>query len=126
VWFSTPAARGVRLAGNHLPNLNVHFIRHRLATERIQFNMTLDSVPKKVGARVVAIHGSGSGRLRLMEMGIVPGALVKVVNSAPLGDPLKIFVRDYHLALRREDARSVHVTLCDERVASPALTSITE
>ena len=80
--------------------------------------MTLDSVPKKIGARVTTVEGSGSGRLRLMEMGIVPGALVRVVNSAPLGDPLQIFVRNYHLALRREDARSVHVTLCDEQPAS--------
>jgi ferrous iron transport protein A len=76
--------------------------------------MTLDSIPQKTNARVVALDTSERGVLRLMEMGIVPGALVQVVNSAPLGDPLRIFVRNYHLALRREDARSVHVALCDE------------
>ena len=80
--------------------------------------MTLDSIPKKANALVVAINTPGNGRLRLMEMGIVPGAVVRVVNSAPLGDPLHIIVKNYHLALRREDARSVHVTLCDTRVAS--------
>lgn len=80
--------------------------------------MTLDNIPKKAKARVVAINSLGIGRLRLMEMGIVPGAVVRVVNSAPLGDPLHIFVQNYHLALRREDARSVHVTLCDKRVTS--------
>lgn len=76
--------------------------------------MTLDSIPKNVGARVVAVDVSGSGGLRLMEMGIVPGAPVRVVKCAPLGDPIQIFVRNYHLALRREEARSVHVTLCEE------------
>jgi ferrous iron transport protein A len=80
--------------------------------------MTLDNMPKKTNARVVALDSLGIGRLRLMEMGIVPGAVVRVVNSAPFGDPLHIFVKNYHLALRREDARSVHVTLCDKRVAS--------
>jgi len=79
--------------------------------------MTLDSIPKKADARVVAIDTLGNGRLRLMEMGIVPGAVVRVVNSAPFGDPLHIFVRNYHLALRREDARAVYVTLCDNRGA---------
>jgi Fe2+ transport system protein FeoA len=74
--------------------------------------MTLDNIPKKVHARVVAVDPSGSGGLRLMEMGIVPGALVLVVNRAPLGDPIRIFVSNYQLALRREEARSVHVTLC--------------
>ena len=80
--------------------------------------MTLDSIPKKAKALVVAINTRGNGRLRLMEMGIVPGAVVEVVNSAPLGDPLRIFIKNYHLALRREDARSVHVALCENRVAS--------
>jgi Fe2+ transport system protein FeoA len=76
--------------------------------------MTLDNIPKETNARIVAVHTPGTGRLRLMEMGIVPDAVVRVINSAPLGDPLHIFVKNYHLALRREDARSVHVTLCDK------------
>lgn len=75
--------------------------------------MTLDTVPKKASARVIALDTSESRGLRLMEMGIVPGAVVRVVNSAPLGDPIQIFVRNYYLALRREDARFVHVTPCD-------------
>ena len=77
-------------------------------------SMTLDSIPEKAGAKVVAVDAAGSGGLRLMEMGIVPGARVQVVNRAPLGDPLQILVRNYHLALRRKEAQSVHVTLCGE------------
>jgi Fe2+ transport system protein FeoA len=76
--------------------------------------MTLDSIPKKVSARVVSVDASGSGGLRLMEMGFVPGAPVRVVDRAPLGDPIRIFLRNYHLALRCEEARAVHVTLCEE------------
>ena len=73
--------------------------------------MTLDSIPRKIRARVVAVDPSGSGGLRLMEMGIIPGAEVVMVNRAPLGDPIRVVVSNYHLALRREEARSVHVTL---------------
>ena len=76
--------------------------------------MTLDSIPKKVVARVVSVAVPGRGGLRLMEMGIVPGAPVQVLNCAPLGDPLHILVRNDCLALRREDAQLVHVTLCAE------------
>ena len=72
--------------------------------------MTLDRMPKKASARVIALDAPGGRGLRLMEMGIVPGAVVRVVNSAPLGDPIQIFVRNYYLALRREDARFVQVT----------------
>ena len=76
--------------------------------------MTLDSIPKQTKARVVAVDGSGRAGLRLMEMGIVPGASVRVVKSAPLGDPIQVMVRDYHLALRREEASSIHVILADD------------
>jgi ferrous iron transport protein A len=48
-----------------------------------------------------------------MEMGIVPGSAVRVVKFAPLGDPIQICVRDYHLALRRQEARAITVAICD-------------
>ena len=73
--------------------------------------MTLDTVPKDISARVVSVDTAGSGGLRLMEMGIVPGARVLVVNRAPLGDPIRILVSNYHLAVRREEARSIEVAI---------------
>jgi len=48
-----------------------------------------------------------------MEMGVVPGAPVRVVKAAPLGDPIHVCVRNYHLALRRAEAKSITVTLHD-------------
>ena len=46
---------------------------------------------------------------RLMTMGLVPGTQVTVLRSAPLGDPMALRVRSYHLALRRDDAASIEV-----------------
>ena len=46
---------------------------------------------------------------RLMTMGLVPGTQVKILRSAPLGDPMALRVRSYHLALRRDDAASIEV-----------------
>jgi ferrous iron transport protein A len=57
------------------------------------------------------VEGSGTVALRLMEMGLVPGAPVRVVRTAPLGDPLQVCVRSYHLALRRVEAQTVMVTV---------------
>jgi len=72
--------------------------------------MPLDALPRGVEARVLRMEGSGPVAKRLMEMGIVPGAPVSVVRSAPLGDPIEIRVRGYHLALRRSEARTITVT----------------
>lgn len=70
---------------------------------------SLDTLPSGLAARVVNVRGSSAIARRLMEMGIVPGAPIRVVRSAPLGDPIQVCLRDYHLALRRVEARAVTV-----------------
>lgn len=74
-------------------------------------HMSLTALPHGAQACVVAIEGSGVGTLRLMEMGVAPGAVISVVRTAPLGDPLQICVRNYHLALRRIDAEKITVLI---------------
>jgi ferrous iron transport protein A len=47
--------------------------------------------------------------LKLMEMGCVPGEMVKVEQIAPLGDPISITVAGYNLSLRIDEADNVFV-----------------
>ena len=47
--------------------------------------------------------------LKLMEMGCVPGELVKVEQVAPLGDPISIAVAGYNLSLRLNEAENIFV-----------------
>lgn len=70
---------------------------------------TLDTLPSGLAARVVNVQGSSAITRRLMEMGIVPGAPIRVVRTAPLGDPIQVCLRNYHLALRRVEARAITV-----------------
>ena len=74
--------------------------------------MTLDNTPLGSTVRIVSLENSDVVTLRLMEMGMVPGSAVRVVKSAPLGDPIQICVGNYHLALRRNEARAITVE-CD-------------
>ena len=53
--------------------------------------------------------GDSDLKERLMTMGLTPGTKVKVLRSAPLGDPIAIGVRSYNLALRRDEAAKVQV-----------------
>lgn len=48
--------------------------------------------------------------IRLLEMGLLPGTDVEVVRLAPLGDPMDLKVRGYHLSIRGEEARLVIIT----------------
>jgi ferrous iron transport protein A len=45
--------------------------------------------------------------LKLMEMGCVPGELVRVEQIAPLGDPISISVAGYSLSLRLDEAENI-------------------
>jgi ferrous iron transport protein A len=45
--------------------------------------------------------------LKLMEMGCVPGELIKVEQVAPLGDPISITVAGYNLSLRLDEAENI-------------------
>ncbi len=61
-------------------------------------------------ATVVAVNGNNAITRRLMEMGVVPGVSVRVIKSAPFGDPLEIRVRGYNLAMRKSEADSIEVS----------------
>lgn len=60
-------------------------------------------------AQVVTVHGGGGLRLRLLEMGFVPGTPVTLVKKAPFGDPLEFCVRGSHLSLRTAEAALIEV-----------------
>jgi len=40
-------------------------------------------------------------------MGLTPGTRVKLVKFAPLGDPMQLDVRGYHLSVRRSEAKNI-------------------
>jgi ferrous iron transport protein A len=82
--------------------------------KRAEAAVSLDALEAGRHARVTAVRGSGAVARRLMEMGVVPGAPVRVIKAAPLGDPLEVRVRNYHLALRRSEAQTISVVLSDE------------
>ncbi|HEV2803176.1 MAG TPA: ferrous iron transport protein A [Pyrinomonadaceae bacterium] len=77
--------------------------------------LTLNALPHGTEARVVAVDGEGAIARRLMEMGVVPGAPVCVIKAAPLGDPIEVRVRGYHLALRRAEAQTIQVVTMESR-----------
>lgn len=60
-------------------------------------------------SRVVAIDLPPTDRPRLMEMGLLVGTPVELIRFAPLGDPVEIKVRGYHLSLRRSEAEHILV-----------------
>ena len=60
--------------------------------------------------QINAIKVQGSTKRRIMDMGIVRGSLVEMVRIAPMGDPIDVRIKGYHLSLRKEEASGIIVT----------------
>lgn len=66
------------------------------------------------GASARILRFSGLDELyrnRLMSLGLTPGTEFKVQHVAPLGDPVEIRVRGFHLSLRWAEAGNIEVEL---------------
>lgn len=65
----------------------------------------------KVGDTVTVgkLHGTGTVKRRIMDMGITKGVTVHILRVAPLGDPIEVNVRGYALSLRKADADLIEV-----------------
>ena len=72
--------------------------------------MTLSNLENGAEGKVVAVRGNNAVTKRLMEMGVVPGVSVKMIKSAPFGDPVEVRVRGYHLAMRRSEADAIEIS----------------
>lgn len=53
-------------------------------------------------------------RRRLMDMGVVAGTPIKVERVAPLGDPIELKLKGFHLSLRKEEAGDIWVEVPED------------
>jgi ferrous iron transport protein A len=68
---------------------------------------TLEELRIGEQARVAGVEGADDISQRLLEMGLTPGTLVRLLGAAPLGDPLELELRGYRLSLRKSEAARV-------------------
>ena len=69
--------------------------------------MTLKDLKVGQSGTIANVAGDGALRLRLLDMGLIPGTKVLLQKVAPLGDPIQIQVRGYELTIRLEDANKI-------------------
>ena len=71
--------------------------------------MRLSELKTGQKAYITRVNGNGAFRKRILEMGVTPGSVVELKRSAPLGDPIDVKVRGYHLSLRKDEAEGIDV-----------------
>lgn len=81
----------------------------------------LDRLRPGERGRIVKVHGRNPLRQRFLDMGLVKDTQVEVVGFAPLGDPMQINLRGYHLAIRKHEAGLIEVQQLDQTEAAGSL-----
>lgn len=76
--------------------------------------MTLRELKVGRSARIIEVGGEGSLRQHFLDMGVLPGAEVKLMKYAPMGDPMELLIHGYELTLRLADAEKITVEPIDE------------
>lgn len=76
--------------------------------------MTLNELQVGKSARVTEVGGEGALRQHFLDMGLIPGAEVKLIKLAPMGDPMELRIHGYELTLRIADAAQIGITPMDE------------
>ncbi|QHQ61798.1 ferrous iron transport protein A [Anaerocolumna sedimenticola] len=72
--------------------------------------MTLRELKPGQEGKVTGIGEKGPVRRRIMDMGVTPGAIIKVIKVAPLGDPIEVNIRGYELSLRKNEAEQIEIS----------------
>ncbi|MGC9328449.1 MAG: FeoA family protein, partial [Candidatus Hinthialibacter sp.] len=84
-----------------------------LSAEKIEeiCNDTLSSLQIGETGKVVRFSPNCRGieRRRLMDLGIIPGTLIRADLNSPFGDPKAYFVRETSIALRNKLAEQIYV-----------------
>ena len=82
--------------------------------------MNLNELKPGQSARIDIVGGEGALRQHFLDMGVIPGTEVTLVQYAPMGDPLELRIHEYELTLRLADAEKIAVTLLEKKDESRA------
>jgi ferrous iron transport protein A len=82
---------------------------HRSGGEGPKMSRVLsDLLPGEKGI-VKKVTGTSMIKRRIVDMGVVTGAVIEVQKFAPLGDPMEVKVKGFNLSLRKNEAEMIEM-----------------
>tara|TARA_B100000029_G_C17427613_1_gene906699 strand:- start:844 stop:1068 length:225 start_codon:yes stop_codon:yes gene_type:complete len=64
--------------------------------------------PDLIGT-IARLDSSYDSKLRLAEMGVMPGIDIRMIKKSPFGGPVQVKINNYYLTLRKEDALLIYL-----------------
>lgn len=70
---------------------------------------TLNQLKIGKSAKVIKLINTGTIRRRLLDLGIVPGTIIKAELISPFKDPIAYKVKNALVAIRKDDSKNIIV-----------------
>ena len=77
-------------------------------------SLTLRDAPIGKPVYITEVGGEGALRQHFLDMGVIPGSRVTVMQLAPMGDPMEVRIHGYELTIRVADAEKIGIVLNEE------------
>ena len=77
--------------------------------------MHLNELKTGQSAKILTVGGTGSLRQHFLDMGVIPGAEIKLVKLAPMKDPMEFRIQGYELTLRVADASQIEIERIEKK-----------
>ena len=77
---------------------------------------TLNTLSLGCSGAVDALNFEGVHKFRMIDLGFVPGAIVKALHRSPAGDPTAYYIMGAVIALRDEDASKIIIRSLDKQL----------
>lgn len=94
-----------------IENLEQLKIKQKNISGERKMKLPFKALKKGDRAKIVEIKSQSPAIKRLMEMGMTIGTVVEVEKIAPLGDPIDIKLKGYHLSIRKNEAEGIYVEI---------------
>ena len=72
--------------------------------------MKLNELQIGSAATILSVGGEGALRQHFLDMGLIQGTEVTVVQYAPMGDPIELRLHGYELTIRLKDAKNIEIS----------------
>ena len=66
--------------------------------------------PDLIG-NIAKLDSTYDSKLRLAEMGVMPGVDIRMIKKSPFGGPVQVKINNYYLTLRKEDALLIYLSI---------------
>ena len=66
--------------------------------------------PDLIG-NIAKLDSNYDSKLRLAEMGVMPGVDIRMIKKSPFGGPVQVKINNYYLTLRKEDALLIYLNI---------------